>query len=118
MNRMLKHLPFTVRTKEDHFEHLHSGSTRKNYKGYYTHKNLYDGELPVTPLTSKLLDSDLEQRLYRWATPKMKYPIALKNEGIYLTHNKQASTNLYDIRFKNEKGEDYFAVVESLIWEY
>lgn len=115
MNRMLQRLPFTVRTKEDKFEHKHSGSTRANYKLYYTNKNLYDGDLPVTPLTTKLNNTQLANRLQNWVKPKMKYPIELINKEIYATYQPQSSKWIYDLRFSNSKGETYYAVVESLL---
>jgi len=115
MNRMLKELPYTMRTKEYNFEHLHSGSTRTTYKGYYKNKNLYDGELPVTPLTNVLNDTALADRLYSWALPKMKYPIKLLKDKIFYTHNLQTERTIYDVRFKNENGEDFYAIVESLL---
>ena len=115
MNRMLKHIPLTVRTKEDNFEHLHSGSTRSTYKFYYKNKNLYDGELPVTPLTNKVSDLTMANRLYQWAIPKMEYPVSLKNHVVFATHNPQTGKNIYDIRYKDDKGDDYYAVVESLL---
>lgn len=115
MNRMLKHIPLTVRTKEDNFEHLHSGSSRSTYKFYYKNKNLYDGDLPVTPLTSKLEDPAMAKRLYTWARPKMG-PSTLTDHAIYATHNAQNNRNIYDIRYRDSKGEHYYAVVESLLW--
>lgn len=115
MNRMLKHLPLTVRTKEDRFEHLHSGSTRTNYKLYYKNKNLYDGDLPITPLTTKLNNTELANRLYNWVKPMMKYPIELQNDEVFATYNSQAAKWTYDLRFSNSKGEKYYAVVGSLL---
>lgn len=116
MNRMLSRLPYTVRTKEQHFEHLHSGSTRTNYKSYYNNKNLYDGELPVTPMTMRLNNSHLADRLYQWVLPRMKYPIELKQHEILSTVNPKNGKNIYDVRFRNANGEQYFGVVESLLW--
>lgn len=115
MNRMLKKLPYTVRTKEINFEHQHSGSTRTTYKGYYKNKNLYDGQLPVTPLTTEVKDKMLSQRLAEWAKPKMRYPIALTLDRVLQTHNPDTGRLLYDIRLKNSNGEEYFAVVDSLL---
>ncbi|XP_067950760.1 uncharacterized protein [Watersipora subatra] len=115
MNRMLKRLQLTVRTEEDNFEHLHTGSSRSTYKLYYKNKNLYDGDLPITPLTKKLTDEAMAKRLYDWVRPQMKYPISLTDGLIYFTHNPQTDTNMYDVRFQNGKGEEYYAIVESLL---
>ena len=115
MNRMQKQVPFTVRTKEDNFEHLHSGSSRSTYKFYYKNKNLYDGELPVTPLTNKVADPAMTNRLFDWVLPKMKYPITLTKHNIFLTHSPQSGKSIYDVRYINAKGEEYYAVVESLL---
>jgi len=104
-----------MRTKEYNLERSYSGSTRTTYERYYENKNLYDGELPVTPLTNVLSDTALADRLYSWALPKMKYPIKLLKDKIFYTHNLQTEGTIYDVRYKNEKGEDFYAIVESLL---
>lgn len=81
---------------------------------YYNDKNVYPSTLPITPLTKLVTDDSLVNSLYKRAADKMKYPVTLHLVSVYETALPRSSGVLYDLRFRNDINEEYFALIESL----
>jgi len=89
--------------------------TEKNAKEYYASRNLYDRQLPVTPVTKLVTDSDLKQSLYNYAVKRMKYSsVNLLLKEAYVTTLPQTSGVLYDLKFSNDINEEYYALIQSV----
>lgn len=85
------------------------------FREYYASRNLYDRQLPVTPVTKLVTDSDLKQSLYNYAVKRMKYSsVNLLLKEAYVTTLPQTSGVLYDLKFSNDINEEYYALIQSV----
>lgn len=88
------------------------------FRTYYADKNMYDGPLPITPLTRPVTDRMLISSLYSYATKNLKHGRQLRLIEAFETASITASnTNngvIYDLRFINSHGEQYYALIHAL----